>query len=204
MFASLSLEAKSFYQACRNRLQVFWMRGKSYILALLWDLQISTQHCNVSHYHTKLHGTISACCITLCYICSDVPSDTYQATLDSPSLWRRALLLGQEKRGQSSIPMVFRKRRLFSVPLCNLGWNHSRVLGAPSPFVVSALLLMCLSLRDDKILQKFVSLDIHPGMAKSSERSSVSFSFQRDMEYHYLNSAPSKYFCSQQILHSQH
>jgi len=60
---------------------------------------------------------------------------------------------------------------LSSIPLCIPGQNQSRALGARSPFVVSALLIMSLSSRGDKVLQKSVSPDVHPGAATSLDSS---------------------------------
>lgn len=71
----LSLVAESLYQACSNRPQVFWTGVRSYILVLLWELQVSAQHCNVTPPYQAIWHYFRT--LSHYYICSDIPSETY-------------------------------------------------------------------------------------------------------------------------------
>jgi len=92
------------------------MGVRSNTLALLWELQISTQHCSVSHHHTSymvlVQNSVSHCIIFVV----TYPERLTEPILKSPSSWRRALLLGQEEKRTMQYSVIFRKKKAIFRP----------------------------------------------------------------------------------------
>lgn len=105
------------------------------------------------------------------YICTDIPSETCWNNTEFSIFMEKSTTARPGRKGNNPVLRGIQKKEDYplSIPLCIPRQNQSRVLGARSPFLVSGLLLMCLSSRGDKVLQRSVSLGAHPGAAKSSD-----------------------------------